>query len=116
MGVVYHANYLVWMEVARVEFLTAAGFRYRDMEKEGFMLAVAEAHCRYLSPARFDDEVEIRTTITEANARFVGFDYELVCGGRRAASARTRHIVLDLEFRPTRLPEKYLERFAAEAR
>lgn len=80
------------------------------------MLAVAEAHCRYLSPARFDDEVEIRTTITEANARFVGFDYELVCGGRRAASARTRHIVLDLEFRPTRLPEKYLERFAAEAR
>src|ERR1700760_2560504 len=85
MGVVYHANYLVWLEVARVEFITAAGFRYRDMETEGFLLAVAEANCRYLSPARFDDEVEIHTTITEANARFVSFDYELVCMGRRAA-------------------------------
>jgi acyl-CoA thioester hydrolase len=114
MGVVYHANYLVWLEVARVEFLTAAGFRYRDMETEGFLLAVAEANCRYLSPARFDDEVEIHTTITEANARFVSFDYELVCMGRRAASARTRHIVLDLEFRPARLPKKYLERFTDE--
>ena len=112
MGVVYHANYLVWMEVARVEFLTAAGFSYRDMETEGFMLAVAEAHCRYLSPARFDDEVEVRTTITEANARFVSFEYELICCGRRAASARTRHIVLDLEFRPARLPKKYLEALA----
>lgn len=115
MGVVYHANYLVWMEVARVELLSAVGFRYRDMEKEGFLLAVAEAHCRYLSPARFDDEVEVHTTITEANPRFVSFDYELVCCGRRAASAHTRHIVLDLEFRPTRLPKKYLDRFADES-
>lgn len=115
MGVVYHANYLVWMEVARVELLAAVGFRYREMEREGFLLAVAEAHCRYLSPARFDDEVEVRTTITEANPRFVGFDYELVCAGRRAASAHTRHIVLDLEFRPTRLPQKYLDRFADES-
>jgi acyl-CoA thioester hydrolase len=115
MGVVYHANYLVWLEVARVEFLSAAGFRYRDMETEGFLLAVAEAHCRYLSPARFDDEVEVHTTMAEVSPRFVSFDYELVCCGRRTASARTRHIVLDLEFRPARLPKKYLEQFAKES-
>jgi acyl-CoA thioester hydrolase len=114
MGVVYHANYLVWMEVARVEFCAASGFRYRDMEQDGILIAVAEAHCRYLSPARFDDEVEVRTTVAEANRRFVTFDYEMFCGGRRAASGQTRHIFLDRDFRPVRLPEKYLELFAGE--
>jgi acyl-CoA thioester hydrolase len=114
MGVVYYANYLVWMEVARVEFCAAAGFRYREMEREGFRLAVAEAHCRYLSPARFDDEVEIRTTVSEATPRFVTFDYEMSRDGRRSASGQTRHIILDPEFRPARLPEKYLHMFEAE--
>jgi acyl-CoA thioester hydrolase len=114
MGVVYHANYLVWMEVARVEFCAAAGFRYREMEQDGILIAVAEAHCRYLSPARFDDEVEIRTTVAEANRRFVTFDYEMLCGGRRMASGQTRHIFLSREFRPVRLPEKYLAMFAGE--
>ena len=58
MGVVYYANYLVWMEVARVEYCSAIGFRYKDMEMEdGVLLAVVEAQCRYHSPARFDEEV-----------------------------------------------------------
>src|SRR5258708_3369655 len=62
MGIVYYANYLVWMEVARVEYCQAIGFRYRDMELEdGIVLAVVESNCRYISPARFDDEVIIQT-------------------------------------------------------
>ena len=72
MGVVYYANYLVWMEVARVEFCKALGFRYRDMELEdGVLLAVIEAQCRYLYPARFDEEVIVETRIAEANSRLV---------------------------------------------
>src|SRR2546422_11515360 len=60
MGVVYYANYLVWMEVARVEYCKAAGFSYEEMEREdGIFLAVTEAHCRYLYPARFAQEVMI---------------------------------------------------------
>ncbi len=60
MGVAYYANYLVWMEVGRVECCQALGFRYRDMEmNDGVLLAVVEAHCRYLYPARYDDEMEI---------------------------------------------------------
>ena len=56
MGVVYYANYLVWMEVGRVELCKALGFNYGEMERDdGVLLAVAEACCRYLSPARFDD-------------------------------------------------------------
>ena len=60
MGVVYYANYLIWMEVGRVEYCRAAGIRYRDMEDDdGILLVVAEANCRYLAPARYDDEVRI---------------------------------------------------------
>lgn len=64
MGVVYYANYLVWMEVGRVELCRACGFNYREMEEQaGVFLAVAEATCRYASPARYDDEVTVRTWI-----------------------------------------------------
>src|SRR5258705_769238 len=72
MGVVYYANYLVWMEVGRVELCRACGFNYRDMEREdGVLLAVAEANCRYAAPARYDDEVTVKTWIEAANPRMV---------------------------------------------
>ena len=58
MGIVYHANYLVWMEMGRVELCRTIGVRYRDMEEQdGILLTVAEVQCRFLSPARYDDEV-----------------------------------------------------------
>ncbi len=108
MGVVYYANYLVWMEVARVEYCKSIGFRYKDMElDDGILLAVAESHCRYLSPARFDEDVKIMTTISEANRRLVTFDYEMTCEGRRLAMGQTKHIFLNREFRPVSLPAKY---------
>src|SRR5438105_14514442 len=82
MGVVYYANYLVWMEVGRVEYCKAFGFNYRDMEAEdGVMLAVAESRCRYSFPARFDDEVAIKTWVSEASARMVTFAYEMRLAG-----------------------------------
>ena len=114
MGVVYYSNYLVWMEVARVDLCKALGFRYRDMELEdGVLLAVVEAHCRYLHPARFDEEVVVETRIAEANSRLVGFAYEmcLADGGRRVATGSTRHIFCNREMRPVRLPEKYRAAF-----
>ena len=112
MGVVYYANYLVWMEVARVEYCQAIGFRYKDMEQDdGILLAVAESHCRYLSPARFDDEVTVVTRVPEANRRFVTFEYEMSCDARKLATGQTRHIYLSREFRPVRLPDKYLGLF-----
>src|SRR5437868_1445151 len=110
MGVVYYANYLVWMEVGRVELCKACGFNYRDMERDdGILLAVAEANCRYSSPARFDDEVIVKTWIEEAAARMVTFAYEmrLADGGRKLAGGYTRHIFLTRDMRPTRLPQKY---------
>ena len=114
MGVVYYANYLIWMEVGRLEFCRARGFNYRDMElNDGIFLAVAEANCRYRFPARFDDEVAVRTWIEEGNTRMVTFGYEmqLTGSGRRLATGSTRHVFVSREMRPTRLPEKYYALF-----
>jgi acyl-CoA thioester hydrolase len=109
MGVVYYANYLVWMEVGRVEYCKARGFRYKDMELEdGVLLVVIEAQCRYLFPARFDEDVTIETRIAEANSRIVHFGYEMrLADGRKLATGSTRHIFCNREMKPVRLPEKY---------
>ena len=110
MGVVYYSNYLVWMEVGRVELCKACGFNYRDMESEdGIYLAVAEANCRYRSPARFDDEVVVKTWIEQAATRMVTFAYEMRIAetGRQLATGYTRHIFVSRQMRPTHLPKKY---------
>ena len=110
MGVVYYANYLVWMEVGRVELCKACGFNYRDMEREdGIFLAVAEAGCRYRSPARFDDEVIIRTWIEEATTRIAIFHYEMRVAedGRVLATGHTRHVFVNREMHRAQLPAKY---------
>lgn len=109
MGVVYYANYVVWMEVGRVELCKAAGFNYRDMERDGILLAVAEMNCRYLSPARFDDEIVVKTWIEEANARTVRFGYQMrrAEDDRVVATGETKHIFCGRDLRRTRLPEKY---------
>ena len=117
MGVVYYANYLVWMEVGRVELCKACGFNYRDMEREdGILLAVAEANCRYAAPARFDDEVIVRTWIGQAGSRMVRFEYEmrLAEGGRKLATGFTRHVFLTRDLRPGKLPPKYFPLFGVE--
>src|SRR5438045_1263348 len=114
MGVVYYANYLVWMEVGRVELCKACGFNYRDMEnQDGIYLVVAEANCRYRSPARFDDEVVVKTWIERAATRMVTFAYEMQIGdtGRQLATGYTRHVFVSREMRPAHLPEKYRTMF-----
>jgi acyl-CoA thioester hydrolase len=114
MGVVYYANYLIWMELGRAEYCRAAGIRYRDMElDDGVLLAVVEAHCRYLHPARYDEEVAVKTWVSKANLRMVEFQYEIrnVQSGRQLASGETRHMFLGANMRPVKLPEKYLPLF-----
>jgi acyl-CoA thioester hydrolase len=110
MGVVYYANYLIWMEVGRVDLCKACGFNYRDMENDdGIFLAVAESYCRYRAPAHFDDEVIVKTWIDKANTRMVTFAYEirLAEGERRLATGSTQHVFVSRAMRPTHLPEKY---------
>ncbi len=110
MGIVYYANYLIWMEVGRVAYCRQAGFEYRDMERQdGVMLTVTEAHCKYRAAARFDDEVRVLTWVIESRSRTVRFAYEMLRGGddQLLATGETLHLVCDLEGKPVRLPEKY---------
>jgi acyl-CoA thioester hydrolase len=110
MGVVYHANYLVWMEIGRVELVRSRGLNYKDLEaSEGIFLGVVEASCRYHFPARYDQEVVVETEIVGANARMVEFSYRILVAGSEKLLARgsTKHLWLNREMRPSRLPEKY---------
>src|ERR1700679_10179 len=79
MGVVYHANYLVWFEVGRVEFMRAHGLSYKEMEiEEGCMIAVVEATARYRAPARYDEELVVETRLQSARGTVIRFEYKVV--------------------------------------
>ena len=108
MGVVYYANYLVWFEVARAEWLRQAGWSYRDMEHEGTALPVIEAHCEYRQPARYDDEMEIAARGTLLTPVRVRFDYDVVrvADNTVAAVGHTVHAAVDAGGRPCRLPAR----------
>lgn len=110
MGVVYYANYLVWMEVGRVELVRSLGFQYKDLEQtEGLYLSVVDANCRYIFPARYDQEIAVETRVVKANSRMVEFGYRIssVEPERLLAEGATRHIWLNREWRPTSLPQRY---------
>ena len=114
MGVVYYANYLVWFEVGRVEFIRQMGLNYRSMEKdENAMIAVVEATARYKAPARYDDELIVRTTLAGVRGSIVRFRYAVV----RAADelllceGETVHLVVGRDMKRREMPERYAEQF-----
>lgn len=112
MGIVYYANYFVWMEVGRVEYCRAAGLNYRQLEMdEGILLAVAEANCRYAAPARYDEEIVVATTVPYAKPRLMQFDYEIRSAGTSLtlASGYTKHVFLGRDLRPIKMPGHYLD-------
>ena len=114
MGVVYYANYFVWFEVARADLLRSLGWTYREMEETGVFLPVIEAQCDYRRPARYDDELEVRTEGAMTSPIRMAFNYEVIVKGQRdvAAVGRTLHAALDRDGRPCRLPERIREAFA----
>lgn len=111
MGVVYHANYLVWCEIGRTDLLRTRGANYADLERSGLLLAVAEANVRYHASARYDDLVRVETRITELRSRALTFEYLISHAerGTRFVSATTRLVSLDRSGRPTTLPAELRE-------
>ena len=114
MGVVYYANYLVWFEVARADLLRSLGWSYREMEIAGISLPVIEAHCHYLRPARYDDEIEVKTEGRMLSPVRMEFEYTVVRSqdGTIAAEGKTVHAALDASGKPCRLPARVREVFA----
>jgi acyl-CoA thioester hydrolase len=114
MGVVYHANHFIWFEVGRVELLRQLGFSYREMEeKDQCFIAVVDASCRYRAPARYDDEIVVRTRLKNVRDSVIHFAYELIRDGDGAllAEGETTHIVTNAEMKVTALPAKYMSAF-----
>lgn len=115
MGVVYHANYLVWFEIGRVEFIRQLGMDYKKMEQEdGAMIAVADVTARYKSPARYDDELLIRTTLAGVRGSIVRFRYAIlrVDDEMLLCEGETVHVVVGPDMKRRDMPRLYAERFA----
>jgi acyl-CoA thioester hydrolase len=116
MGVVYHSNYFIWFEVGRVELMRSLGFDYKQMEiQDDTFIVVADAHCRYHHPARYDELLIVRTRILEAKNRVLKFGYELFRqeDQRLLATGHTVHIACNRAGQVKHFPDKYKQAFLA---
>lgn len=119
MGVVYHSNFFIWFEVGRVELLRQLGFTYKEMEQQDrCYIAVVDARCRFKAPARYDEEITIRTHLKNTRESLIHFGYEAIreSDGTLLAEGETTHIVTDANMSKRALPEKYQERFRSAVR
>ncbi len=114
MGVVYYANYLVWFEIGRVEFMRSLGFDYKQMEVEdGCILPVVEANCRYKAPARYDDVILIDCWPVLLRGSVLKFAYRVLRAStaqeaqKVLAEGETVHIVCDASMQKCLMPERY---------
>ena len=106
MGVVYHANYLIWCEIGRTDFIRELGTPYAELERQNVALAVVDASLRFHAAARYDDRIRVKTSLREAGSRLITFDYliENAETGARLVSASTTLASLTRESKPTTLP------------
>src|SRR5277367_6208554 len=114
MGVVYHSNYLIWFEIGRVELMRSLGFDYKRMElDDDTFIVVADAHCRYHHPARYDDLLTVRTRIEEAKRRTLKFAYELYRqpDQKLLPIGSTLHVACNRAGQVKQFPEKYQTAF-----
>lgn len=107
MGLVYHANYVIWLDMARTEHLRGTGVTYKEMEEQGVYLAVTDLQVRYRRAARYDDLVRVRCWVRELASRRVTFGYavERASTDELLATAQTSLMALDRGHAPTRIPE-----------
>ena len=113
MGVVYYANFFIWFEIGRVELLRQLGFQYKEMETDDDChIPVVEATCRYKSPARYDDELLLETTVLALRRTVIKFGYRLFRTENEAqtllAEGETTHVTVNRSMRKVRLPQKYV--------
>lgn len=108
MGIVYYANYLVWFEIGRTEYLLAEGLDYREVEKDGLFMAVVESHCAYKAPARYSDDVAILSWPSEVKNSSLKFNYKILRkkDGLLLAEGYTVHVLIDKDIKPRKIPEK----------
>ena len=107
MGVVHHANYIVWFELARTRLCALSGYRYVEIERLGYLLMVTGVELRYRRPARYGDTVQVTCWGERLASRGIRFAYEVRRGGDLLATGHTEHIWIEsASGRPCRLPEQ----------
>lgn len=113
MGIVHHANYIVWFEEGRSAFMRANGTSYRAFEKDGLQLAVSEVYARYLAPAIYDRLITVRCGIESAQSRKMRFGYQILDAelGRLLVTGYTEHICITVDGKVARIPKKWREMF-----
>lgn len=107
MGVVYHANYLTWFEMARVELLDDLGVTYKSLEDEGYILPVLDAQLNYRAPAKFDDRLLVRAIISEKPRMKIAIAYEVLREDHIICTGKTVHAFLQKDMSPTRPPKHF---------
>ena len=113
MGVVHHANYLVWFELARTRLCLEAGLHYAEIEKQGLLLLVTGAQLTYRAPARYGETVVSSCWVEHLGSRAVTFAYRISRGEDLLATGTTEHIWVDATTRrPARFPEDLVAPFA----
>jgi acyl-CoA thioester hydrolase len=112
MGIVYHANYLPWFEVARTQLLREQGFPYRQLEADGYRIPVLEVAAKYLRPALYDDTLTIHARILEKPLLRIRIEYEVKRGEELLATGSSSHAFCDLNGRPTRPPPAFVAKMA----
>jgi len=118
MGVVYHANYLVWFEVGRVELMRQQGLNYKQLEaEEGCWIVVVEVTARYKAPARYDDELIVETTVRTVRGPVIRFGYRILRADDRhlLCEGETTHVVIGRDMKRRPIPKKYAELLGATA-
>ena len=116
MGVVYHSNFLIWFEVGRVELMRSLGFDYKRMEiEDDTHMVVADVHCRYHHPARYDELLTVRARILEAKTRTLKFGYEVFrqSDHKLLATGHTIHVACSRAGQVKHFPDKYKSAFLA---
>jgi len=112
MGIVYHANYLPWFEVARTQLLREQGFPYRQLEADGYRIPVLDVAAKFIRPAVYDDVLVIVATIREKPMLRIRLEYEVRRGDELLATGQSSHAFCDLQGRPTRPPPAFVSRMS----
>jgi acyl-CoA thioester hydrolase len=115
MRVVYYANYLQWFESGRIELLRSRGIVYRDIEEMGIFIPVVEAKANYKSPARFDDQLLVRTRLKDMGNSSMTFENEVyrLPGMELLCKGHTVHVVVGKEGKPMPIPEALRAKLSA---
>ena len=114
MGIIYHPNYYIYFEIGRTEFLReTAGISYKEMEELGVMLPLTETHCKYRIPAKYDDELLVRTAIKEITVARIAFSYKLLrtSDGAMLAEGETVHAFVNGSGKPINMKKRSSELF-----